>query len=160
METNIQRQPKEIISTVSSGGAMVGPSEEAQFQIPVGNPRSRTFHPVAHDTRCAGKHRCLAGTKEDAGDNELPEAPDQTSRRLGKRPDEQAEAQKPARTKAIGQCPARKLAESVSPEERRKQKPHVRDRQAKLLTNQRIGDGERCTVDIIERPGDHKKCKG
>src|SRR5580704_4667359 len=44
METNIQRQPKEIIRTVSSGGAMVGPSEEAQFQIPVGNPRSRTFH--------------------------------------------------------------------------------------------------------------------
>jgi hypothetical protein len=117
METNIQRQPKEIISTVSSGGAMVGPSEEAVSHIP----------PVAHDTRCAGKHRRLAGTKEDAGDNELPEAPDQTSRRLCKRPDEQAEAQKPARTKAIGQCPARKLAESISPEECRKQKPHVRD---------------------------------
>jgi hypothetical protein len=33
METNIQRQPKEIIRTVSSGGAIVGPSEEAQFQI-------------------------------------------------------------------------------------------------------------------------------
>ena len=33
METNIQRHPKEIIRTVSSGGAMVGPSEEAQFQI-------------------------------------------------------------------------------------------------------------------------------
>jgi hypothetical protein len=156
METNIQRQPKEIIRTVSSGGAMVGPSEEAQFQIPVGNPRSRTFH-QSRTTRRAGKHRCLAGTKEDAGDNELPEAPDQTSRRLGERPDEQAEAQQAAWTKAVGQRPARKLAESVSPEECGEQKPHVGDRQAELFTDQRIGDGERSTVDIVERSSDHQK---
>src|SRR5580704_12653493 len=147
METNIQRRRD---SGAERRGAVPDPcGQSAVSHVP----------PVAHDTRCAGKHWRLSGTKEDAGDNELPEAPDQTSRRLCKRPDKQAETQKPARTKAIGHCSARKLAESVSPEERRKQKPHVRDRQAKLLTNQRIGDGERCTVDIVERSGDHKKCK-
>jgi hypothetical protein len=75
--------------------------------------------PVAHDARCAGKHRRLAGPDEDAGNDELPEAPDQSSRRLGERPDEQAEAQQAARTNAVRQRPARKLAESVRPEERR-----------------------------------------
>src|SRR6202040_3404687 len=135
---------------------------ERRGAVPDPGGQSAVSHvpPVAHDTRCAGKHRCLAGAKEDAGDDELPEAPDQTNRRLCKRPDKQAETQKPARTKAIGHCPARKLAESVSPEERRKQKPHIRDRQAKLLTDQRIGDGERSTVDIVERSGDHEKYKG
>src|SRR5580704_4787084 len=158
METNIQRQPKEIISTVSSGGAIVGPSEEAQFQIPVGNPRSRTFHQSR--TIRAGKHRRFSSTKEDAGDDELPEAPDQTSPRLGKRPDQQAEAQQAARTNAVGQRPARKLAESISPEKCGKQKPHVGDRHAEFFTDQRIGDGERCTVDIVARSRDHKKYKG
>jgi hypothetical protein len=53
METNIQRQPKEIIRTVSRGGAMVGPSEEAQFQIPVGNPRSRATRCQPLSARCS-----------------------------------------------------------------------------------------------------------
>jgi hypothetical protein len=124
---------------------------------PCGQSAVSHIPPVAHDTRRAGKHRCLAGTEEDAGDNELPEVPDQTSRRLGKRPDEQAEAQQAARTKAVGQRSARKLAESVSPEECGEQKPHVGDRQAELFTDQRIGDGERSTVDIVERSSDHQK---
>jgi hypothetical protein len=102
METNIQRQPKEIIRTVSSGGAMVGPSEEAQFQTPVGNPRSRTFH-QSRTTRAAPENiGASPAPRKNAGDNELPEAPDQTSRRLGQRPDEQAEAQQAARTNPIG----------------------------------------------------------
>ncbi len=41
---NIQRQPTDTMSAVSNGGAMVGPSEEVQFQIPVGRPRPRTLY--------------------------------------------------------------------------------------------------------------------
>jgi hypothetical protein len=115
--------------------------EEAQFHIPVGNPRSRTFHQSRADARSAGKHRRLAANKEDTGDNELPEAPDQTSRRLGERPDEKAEAQQAARTNTIGQCPARKLAESVSPKECRKQKPHVG---AKVAGSSRVSSPLSC----------------
>src|ERR1700758_1825311 len=154
METNIQRQPKEIIRTVSSGGAMVGPSEEAQFQIPVGNPRSRTFH-QSRTARAApeniGASPAPRKTRATTNCQKLPTKPatacasDQTNR---------------PRPNAVGQCSARKLAESISPEECGKQKPHVRDRQAEFLTDQRIGDRERSTVDIVERSGDHEKYKG
>ena len=44
MVMNIQRQPRLIISTVRMGGASAGPSEEVQFQMPVGRPRSRTLY--------------------------------------------------------------------------------------------------------------------
>jgi hypothetical protein len=97
-------------SRTERGGAVPDPCRQSAIShIP----------PVAHDARCAGKHRRLAGPDEDAGNDELPEAPDQSSRRLGERPDEQAEAQQAARTNAVRQRPARKLAESVRPEERR-----------------------------------------
>src|SRR5580693_9423475 len=124
METNIQRQPKEIIRTVSSGGAMVGPSEEAQFQIPVGNPRSRTFH-QSRTTRAApeniGASPAPRKTRATTNCQKLPTRPaaawasDQTNR---PRPN------RAAGTEAVGQRPARKLAESVSPEECGEQKPH------------------------------------
>ena len=50
-------------SRARSGGAMVGPSEEAQFQIPVGNPRSRTFHQSRTTEEC-GEQKPHVGDRD------------------------------------------------------------------------------------------------
>src|ERR1700747_695650 len=102
METNIQRHPKEIIRTVSSGGAMVGPSEEAQFQIPVGNPRSRTFHQSRTTRAAPEKIGASPAPRKTRATRSCPNRPAQPSARRGKRPDDQAEAQQAARPKTVG----------------------------------------------------------
>jgi hypothetical protein len=41
MVTNIQRQPKPIINAVRIGGAMAGPNDDVQFQMPVSTPEKK-----------------------------------------------------------------------------------------------------------------------
>ena len=114
---------------------MVGPSDDEQFQIPVGNARSRTFPPIAHDTRGTREHRRLTGAQEHAGNDELPETPDRTREPLGQRPHQKPDAKQPARADPVGQGAPRKLAERVRPEEGGKQKAHIGNRETEVVAD-------------------------
>jgi hypothetical protein len=64
------------------------------------------------------------------------------------------------RPDAVNQCAARQLREGIGPQEGRQQKPHIGNRQPKLLPDQRVGDRKRRTVEVVQRAGDHQHDQG
>ena len=67
--------------------AIVGPSEEAQFQTPVGDPRPRTFH-QSRTTGAAPENMAPRRLREKRGRQRIcQKLPDQASHRLGQRPE-------------------------------------------------------------------------
>ena len=79
MMMNIQRQPNASISAVSTGAASPVPSVDDPLKMPVASPRSRTANQSRTTRAPAGELRRLAQAQQQARDEELRHAGDETT---------------------------------------------------------------------------------
>jgi hypothetical protein len=101
--------------------------------------------------------RRLADAEHDARAYELPERGDHPAEHLAERPAAQPEGQRQARAQAVGQGAGRQLREGIGPQERRQQQSHIRDGQAQILPDQRIGHRQGGAIDVVDHPGRHQE---
>ena len=159
MMTNIARQPKAVMSRVISGAESAGPIEEESRNTPVGRPRSRGL-------KQSRTTRALIGN---CGDSPAPssmrmaqnvgESAGKAAEQLRHGPDDLRRAEQQTRADAIDEKADRQLAEGVSPEKGGKQQPHLRDGNAEIVTDQRIGDGEGRAVDHVDHAAHHQQAE-
>ena len=154
---NIQRQPTRHHERGQQRRGDGRPERGGAVPYPGRQAAAAHVVPVAHDPHGAREHRRLAQAQERSGEDELPEARDEARRRLRHGPDHEAGAQHAARPQPVEQRPARQLGEGVGPQEGGEQQAHVGDRQAELLADQRVGDRERGTVDVVQRAGEDEQ---